>query len=261
VNVSGHEGHPDCNASEAPCCRSWTDVGRTAQGLLTQAPTPMDRSSGTPLVPPPKGTPRVRTRSPLPRRSCLLRRLHHDHRARAGRHDRRAGLPGQAHRPAVRPLAGPRRVRARSRRGPRAESLDLDARRRGRRRRGQRALSGRSRDRSHVAEPAGRELGHDGSDVHRHRAQDDALLRQGEHVLGFAAGRGPPRRSPRPHPRRLDRHHPGRHQLGADRRAADDRHKLAPQQGNAIQVAFRFTPRGSASWTIDDVYVDPYRSR
>lgn len=37
--------------------------------------------------------------------------------------------------------------------------------------------------------------------------------------------------------------------------------KLAPQQGNAIQVAFRFTPRGSASWTIDDVYVDPYRSR
>jgi hypothetical protein len=37
--------------------------------------------------------------------------------------------------------------------------------------------------------------------------------------------------------------------------------ELAPAQGNAIDVAFRFTPRGSASWTIDDVYVDPFRSR
>lgn len=37
--------------------------------------------------------------------------------------------------------------------------------------------------------------------------------------------------------------------------------ELAPQHGNALQVAFRFTPRGSAGWTIDDVYVDPYRSR
>jgi len=37
--------------------------------------------------------------------------------------------------------------------------------------------------------------------------------------------------------------------------------KLAPKHGNAIQVAFRFTPRSSAGWTIDDVYVDPYRSR
>ena len=36
---------------------------------------------------------------------------------------------------------------------------------------------------------------------------------------------------------------------------------LAPAQGNAIDVAFRFTPLGSASWTIDDVYVDPFRSR
>jgi hypothetical protein len=37
--------------------------------------------------------------------------------------------------------------------------------------------------------------------------------------------------------------------------------KLAPLHGNAIQVAFRFTPLGSAGVTIDDVYVDPYRSR
>ena len=37
--------------------------------------------------------------------------------------------------------------------------------------------------------------------------------------------------------------------------------ELAPAQGNAIDVAFRFTPRGAASWTIDDVYVDPFRSR
>jgi hypothetical protein len=37
--------------------------------------------------------------------------------------------------------------------------------------------------------------------------------------------------------------------------------ELAPARGNAIQVAFRFTPRGNASWSIDDVYVDPFRSR
>jgi hypothetical protein len=37
--------------------------------------------------------------------------------------------------------------------------------------------------------------------------------------------------------------------------------ELAPAHGNAIQVAFRFTPRGDATWSIDDVYVDPFRSR
>jgi hypothetical protein len=37
--------------------------------------------------------------------------------------------------------------------------------------------------------------------------------------------------------------------------------ELAPAHGNAIQVAFRFTPRGNASWSVDDVYVDPFRSR
>jgi hypothetical protein len=37
--------------------------------------------------------------------------------------------------------------------------------------------------------------------------------------------------------------------------------ELAPAHGNAINVAFRFTPRGAADWTIDDVYVDPFRSR
>jgi hypothetical protein len=37
--------------------------------------------------------------------------------------------------------------------------------------------------------------------------------------------------------------------------------ELAPAQGNAIQVALRFTPRGNASWSVDDVYVDPFRSR
>jgi hypothetical protein len=37
--------------------------------------------------------------------------------------------------------------------------------------------------------------------------------------------------------------------------------ELAPAHGNAIDVAFRFTPHGAADWTIDDVYVDPFRSR
>jgi hypothetical protein len=33
---------------------------------------------------------------------------------------------------------------------------------------------------------------------------------------------------------------------------------LAAETGNAMDVNLRFTPR-SGSWTIDDVYVDPYR--
>jgi len=33
--------------------------------------------------------------------------------------------------------------------------------------------------------------------------------------------------------------------------------ELAP--GGSLQVALRFTPRGSGTWQIDDVYVDPYR--
>jgi hypothetical protein len=35
----------------------------------------------------------------------------------------------------------------------------------------------------------------------------------------------------------------------------------APEFGNALAVSLRFAPRGSSSWRIDDVYVDPYRSR
>lgn len=31
--------------------------------------------------------------------------------------------------------------------------------------------------------------------------------------------------------------------------------------GERTAVAFRFTPQGGADWRIDDVYVDPYRSR
>jgi hypothetical protein len=37
--------------------------------------------------------------------------------------------------------------------------------------------------------------------------------------------------------------------------------ELAPAHGNAINVAFRFTPRGAAGWTIDDVYVDPFKTK
>lgn len=33
----------------------------------------------------------------------------------------------------------------------------------------------------------------------------------------------------------------------------------APDFGNALPVALRFTPRGSGAWRIDDVYVDPYK--
>jgi hypothetical protein len=34
---------------------------------------------------------------------------------------------------------------------------------------------------------------------------------------------------------------------------------LAAARGNAMNVRLRFTPRGTAPWSIDDVYVDPYR--
>jgi len=34
---------------------------------------------------------------------------------------------------------------------------------------------------------------------------------------------------------------------------------LAPLQGGETAVALRFTPQGTSSWSIDDVYVDPFR--
>ncbi|MBA3749101.1 MAG: hypothetical protein H0W96_16650 [Solirubrobacterales bacterium] len=37
--------------------------------------------------------------------------------------------------------------------------------------------------------------------------------------------------------------------------------ELAAEQGNAMNVRLRFTPHGAGAWTIDDVFVDPYRMR
>lgn len=37
--------------------------------------------------------------------------------------------------------------------------------------------------------------------------------------------------------------------------------ELASEQGNAIDVSFRFTPYGGGVWSIDDLYVDPLRGR
>ena len=34
-----------------------------------------------------------------------------------------------------------------------------------------------------------------------------------------------------------------------------------PAAADGLQVALRFTPRGRGGWRIDDVYVDPFRSR
>lgn len=34
---------------------------------------------------------------------------------------------------------------------------------------------------------------------------------------------------------------------------------LAPLHGNALDVAFRFEPQGSGTWSVDDVFVDPHR--
>jgi hypothetical protein len=50
---------------------------------------------------------------------------------------------------------------------------------------------------------------------------------------------------------------------GADRWAPSDViamavNELAVDQGNAINVRLRFAPHGAGSWTIDDVFVDPY---
>lgn len=36
---------------------------------------------------------------------------------------------------------------------------------------------------------------------------------------------------------------------------------LAADRGGAMSVRLRFAPRGPAAWTIDDVLVDPYRTR
>jgi len=36
--------------------------------------------------------------------------------------------------------------------------------------------------------------------------------------------------------------------------------RLASLNDNAIDVSFRFRPIGDAVWSIDDVYVDPYRT-
>ena len=35
---------------------------------------------------------------------------------------------------------------------------------------------------------------------------------------------------------------------------------LAPSNANAIDVSFRFRPYGDAVWSVDDVYVDPWRT-
>ena len=37
--------------------------------------------------------------------------------------------------------------------------------------------------------------------------------------------------------------------------------ELAAEHGNAIDVRLRFTPQGSGTWSVDDVYVDPYRGK
>lgn len=36
---------------------------------------------------------------------------------------------------------------------------------------------------------------------------------------------------------------------------------LAAARGNAMSVRLRFAPHGQGAWSIDDVHVDPYRSR
>lgn len=35
--------------------------------------------------------------------------------------------------------------------------------------------------------------------------------------------------------------------------------EIAPEYDNALPVSLRFTPRGTGTWQIDDVFVDPYR--
>jgi hypothetical protein len=37
--------------------------------------------------------------------------------------------------------------------------------------------------------------------------------------------------------------------------------ELAAEHGNAIDVRLRFSPHGAGAWTIDDVFVDPWRGR
>lgn len=37
--------------------------------------------------------------------------------------------------------------------------------------------------------------------------------------------------------------------------------EIAAEQDGTMSVRLRFTPRGSGDWTIDDVFVDPYRGK
>ena len=37
--------------------------------------------------------------------------------------------------------------------------------------------------------------------------------------------------------------------------------ELAAEHENAIDVRLRFTPHGAGAWTIDNVWVDPFKAR
>jgi hypothetical protein len=37
--------------------------------------------------------------------------------------------------------------------------------------------------------------------------------------------------------------------------------RIAAERGTTLSVRLRFTPRDNSAWTIDDVYVDPFRNR
>ena len=169
------------------------------------------------------------------------------------------GLPRDPGRAAVRAVGRQRRLLPRSRRRLRAGRRGLDASWTGRSRPGQRAVVPQRRRRRREPAPRGRQLRHDrarsasASSTARCASSRTPRASSTLNVDALVEGPGASQRAVRIATVE-----------GAGQWAASDVvpmvvNELAAEHGNAIDVRLRFTPQGSGTWSIDDVYVDPYR--
>ena len=113
-----------------------------------------------------------------------------------------------------------------------------------------------------AAPRAGRRLvGDHRCDLRSASSTDDALLARPDRLRPAqrAGRRGAVRDGARRRDVRPDRQHSGRRRLVAAARVPSDGQppRTASRRSHA-PVAFRFTPLGSAGWSVDDVYVDPF---
>jgi hypothetical protein len=126
---------------------------------------------------------------------------------------------------------------------------------------GKRAVPGRRARRPGLAAAAARKLGRDRTDVHRNRAPHRALLREtrdrlaarqapGHALFNDAAGN--------------DNVLPSGIILGSGHWVPTAPLVIGVNtlalSGDPLQVSFRFVPLNGSRWSVDDVYVDPYRT-